>query len=356
MNSYLIEFTLLLCVFTLFYVLVKNRLDYIIQRRYIFLAIFTSLSFPFIPQISSEPLGQFGIVLPELMIAAEGQAFGNLSTHFSWTQVLQHFFIGITALLLLSFATAILKLLFIIKHGTLTHEGDKKIILSSEIKNPCSFFNYILLPANITFTTIERAAIIKHESLHIEYKHSQEKILIELIKIIFWWHPALWYFKKELTLIHEYQVDDTMVNIMNPKSYRDILLQLVIHPPGLRMSNPLSSHIKKRFIMMNQNKKQLSKSSSWLLTLAFISSTFFIHACQKDDSTPSTNIVKPIEKTETDKAIYEYAVIDTVVSFNPETLEEKVQVIREDYQAYKNPEIMPLFQAALIQNAQHRIS
>ena len=94
-------------------------------------------------QISSEPLGQFGIVLPELMIAAEGQAFGNLSTHFSWTQVLQHFFIGITALLLLSFATAILKLLFIIKHGTLTHEGDKKIILSSEIKNPCSFFNYI---------------------------------------------------------------------------------------------------------------------------------------------------------------------------------------------------------------------
>ena len=134
-----------------------------------------------------------------------------------------------------------------------------------------------------------------------------------------------------------------MVNIMNPKSYRDILLQLVIHPPGLRMSNPLSSHIKKRFIMMNQNKKHLSKGRSLFLALAIILSSFFIHACQTDDSTASSNIDKPIEKAETSDGIYKFSVTDTVISFNPETFEEKMQRVKTDYEAYKNPETTPLY-------------
>ena len=343
MNSLLIEFTLLLCAFTLFYLIVKSKLDYNLQRRYIFLAIFISLACPFLPQFSSQTLGPFGILLPELLIATEGQTIDNIGEQISWIQIAKYLFIAITTILLISFTSAIFKLLRIIKKGTLAHEEGQKIILSTEIKNPCSFFDYILLPAHIAFTPVERAAIIKHETLHIEYKHSQEKIFIELIKIIFWWHPALWYFKKELTLIHEYQVDETMVNIMNPKSYRDILLQLVIHPPGLRMSNPLSSHIKKRFIMMNQNKKHLSKSSSWLLTIAFITTTFFIHACQTEDATPSDNVVQLIDKTETANGIYKYSETDTVIAFNPETFEEKIQVMTTEYEAYQNPETMPLY-------------
>ena len=358
MINYFFEFSLLLFTFTVFYLLIKNKSNYGILRKYIFLSIIISLGAPLLPHFGSSPLslGEYGVLLPELLIQPESHDFVTISPwSFPWLAVAGWGIKIVSFTLLMIFIYSIIKLFFIIKNGLTSIEKDYKVVTSKSVKNPCSFFDYILLPEGSIFSEHEKAAIIRHEALHIKYKHSREKLLLEVARIFLWWHPSLWYFKREIDLLHEYQVDDKMIHIMNPKSYRDILLQLIIHPPGLRMTNPLSSHIKKRFLMMNQNKKQFGKVTSLMLAIALISSAFFIHACQSDETTSisatedkTKNVLTQTWKETETKAVensnlYTFTRIDTTVIFDPETMHEDVVVVRSEVEAYSKPDVMPLF-------------
>ena len=43
--------------------------------------------------------------------------------------------------------------------------------------------------------------------VHIEQKHSWDKLFIEFVQAVFWFNPIFYWLKKELFLIHEYLAD-----------------------------------------------------------------------------------------------------------------------------------------------------
>jgi len=150
----------------------------------------------------------------------------------------------------------------------------RKIIYTSkkELKNghvlvkvernipPFSFFNFIFLNLNTDQTKLDQ--ILEHELVHIEQKHSFDLVFAQIVAILHWFNPLVWYLQKTIKTNHEFIADNTVINkghdIIN---YQELLLKEFISIPSIQLTNSLNlTNIKKRIKMMNASKsKTLAK-------------------------------------------------------------------------------------------------
>ena len=95
-----------------------------------------------------------------------------------------------------------------------------------------------------------------HEESHIRHHHSYERILIEGLKIFYWWNPFLWIAARDVEAVQEFEADhDVIVQGYRPAAYMEILFkQLFGYSPDI--ANGLrNSLIKKRLKMMTTERK-----------------------------------------------------------------------------------------------------
>ncbi|HEY1056522.1 MAG TPA: M56 family metallopeptidase, partial [Emticicia sp.] len=103
-----------------------------------------------------------------------------------------------------------------------------------------SFFNLIFLNTN-GLTDIEKAQIIAHECVHIKHLHSIDILLVELCKIILWFNPIIYFYKKSLVEVHEFEVDLHIIQQFDSKNYAHLLLKLGINHT-VDLTNQFSLH------------------------------------------------------------------------------------------------------------------
>ena len=60
-------------------------------------------------------------------------------------------------------------------------------------------------PEIAALTKEEKEQIIKHEITHATKLHSIDILLVEFLKVIFWFNPAVYYLKSLITSIHEFK-------------------------------------------------------------------------------------------------------------------------------------------------------
>lgn len=85
---------------------------------------------------------------------------------------------------------------------------------------PFSFFKNLFWKNSILINSDLGSQILKHEMVHIEQKHSFDKIFMEIVTGLFWFNPIFWFIKKEINLIHEYLADKKAVKNRTPKHLR----------------------------------------------------------------------------------------------------------------------------------------
>ncbi len=85
---------------------------------------------------------------------------------------------------------------------------------------PFSFFKNLFWKNTILLNSDLGRQILKHEMVHIEQKHSFDKVFIEVVIGIFWFNPVFWMIKKEINLIHEYLADKKAVRKSDTKALR----------------------------------------------------------------------------------------------------------------------------------------
>ncbi|MBN1182009.1 MAG: SUMF1/EgtB/PvdO family nonheme iron enzyme [Bacteroidales bacterium] len=143
-----------------------------------------------------------------------------------------------------------------------------------------SFFKYIFINTR-NLNNEDREDIILHEELHVKQRHSMDIILIELMKVLFWFNPAIWYLKKSLIKTHECLADEYVLKKESDKTtnYQSLLLKQYLSNINIELAHPFNySLIKFRIKMMTKNK------SKWwaryklifalpVLTLAFVAFT-----------------------------------------------------------------------------------
>jgi len=143
------------------------------------------------------------------------------------------------------------------KYGTRDLLGYKIVPIDNNL-SPFSFFNFIFInPEKIQENELKN--VLYHEGEHARKLHTMDIILLEIICIIQWFNPFVWFYKLALREIHEYEADLRVIkNGENKLNYQKLILQQVFgnqffHVVHNFLTNSLT---KKRITMISKIKSK----------------------------------------------------------------------------------------------------
>jgi TonB family protein len=159
----------------------------------------------------------------------------------------------IAGLLLVRICYSCLKIYRMIKHNPVQSFAPYLFIKSNAVTAPCSFFSYIFWDANTSLESPEGRQILQHEMVHIEEKHSVDKMILELITALCWINPFFYLYKQELAIIHEFIADKKTAARNNVAQYAQTILQMALQSNQLAITNSFfHPPIKRRILMLTQ--------------------------------------------------------------------------------------------------------
>jgi len=269
MEIYLLKFSACLLVFWLAYILFLERQKmHYFKRFYLLSALALALVIPTLtiteyikPVVANFETTPVFIPMESFVeMPIEETPFLNLET----TLWLIYIFGGI--LFLFRFVINLIKInRRISKNKNITKRSFIYVLLRENLI-PHSFFKYIFLNKTQYESNNIPKEVMLHEETHAEQLHSLDIIIIELLQIVFWFHPMIYILKHHIKLNHEFLADQAVLKIgTDTKTYQNILLQFSSSTNEYQLSSTINySSIKKRFTVM---KTQTSKTRMWLSTL-----------------------------------------------------------------------------------------
>lgn len=93
----------------------------------------------------------------------------------------------------------------ILKHRIKSLDGNR-VVENGKYGIPFSFFNIIFINPKF-HKQDDLPEIIAHEKVHIRENHWFYLLLIELLTVIFWFNPFIWFFERSIKQNHEYLAD-----------------------------------------------------------------------------------------------------------------------------------------------------
>jgi hypothetical protein len=168
---------------------------------------------------------------------------------------------------------------------------------------PFSYFKNLFWKNTIIINSEVGKQILKHEMVHIEQKHSYDKIFIEIITAIFWFNPFFHIIKKEISLIHEYLADKKAVKKSDTKAFAQMLLASHFSGKELQATSPfLSSNLKKRLKMLQkpQTKFGYARRIFALPVLFTVAFAYMVNAKNKEIAENNIEIEKAVSEIKKD--------------------------------------------------------
>ena len=178
------------------------------------------------------------------------------------------------------------------------------IYVLSNSNQAFSFLNFIFIGENST----DFQTIFQHEVVHKERAHSLHLVVLELLKIIFWFNPILILYQNKLAEVHEFEVDATVVQKDKVKYYESIINQ-IFQVSNWSFTNNFfnQSLIKKRIVMLQKSKSKKRALIKYFLVvpMVVVSVLFFSNCIEKEEELPvvyKTNSSTEEELSEENKA------------------------------------------------------
>lgn len=138
---------------------------------------------------------------------------------------------------------------------------------------PFSFFRLVFIPEHLLGDPgLEK--VLLHERAHIMKLHSLDLVFLEMLSIVFWFHPVIWYLRREIKMQHEFEADRYVLDHKVDKVfYQQMLINYSFRAYCHPITNPFNfSPLKKRVMMMN---KQSKKSKTGMILGMLTSLTLF---------------------------------------------------------------------------------
>ena len=267
MGLYILKSVLCLSVCLCFYHLVLEQEKAHKTKRYFLLAslvlsflvpLITFTSYEYVEPISDPTT---------LLTLADGEDAAVNKANTSLNIILGIYCLGV-AVYLIRFLINLNKIrVSILQHNTVKNNIYTAVLVLKRIV-PHSFFNYIFINKDAYTTNAIPAEVFQHEEAHIKQKHSLDLLFIEVLQIIFWFNPLLYFTKKAIKLNHEFLADEAVVNQhKNIETYQHLLVNFSSNPHQVALSSSFNYSLTKKRILM------LSKSSSklkWLRLFAIL--------------------------------------------------------------------------------------
>jgi len=277
---YFAKVSLYLTLFYACYWLLLRRYTFFQWNRYYLIGTLVSATFlPFLSYPES---------VPEMPVVY--QATANItsiqfrsqpvSDTFSWNELATIiYFVGAFVSLLI-FGKQLRQLISFARTGeVLKLEGCKLILIDSDEVGSFSFLNTIVV--NKTDYAHNLDTILRHEMAHIQQLHSLDILLLEMLRIAFWFNPLLILYKRSLQEVHEFLAEETAIN---RELYANFLLSYALRLPVAGLTNQFfkSSQIKSRVRMIYKSRSNKWFKSAYLVAIIFMGTVaLFVASCEK---------------------------------------------------------------------------
>jgi len=218
----IIESIITLAIFYAFYkVFLRKETFFKLNRVYLLCSLIFAVTIPFFnitinlfPAISSN-----GEVINKLVGFKQGYNQLNAviiyaySGKLTWNIFIDYLYIIYLLGVFISslfFTIGLIRIFLLILNSTPKKYGRYRIIESSKILIPFSLFRWIIInPEKHTSEDMEQ--IIAHEKMHAFQLHSIDLIIIEVLVILFWFNPFIYWYRKSIREVHEYLADQAVV-------------------------------------------------------------------------------------------------------------------------------------------------
>ena len=128
------------------------------------------------------------------------------------------------------------------------------LVRTSETHSPFSFFRYLFWSRSLRLAAEEENYVLQHELAHLRQYHSLDIVLLELLGILFWFLPPIYYYKTALRNVHEYLADAAVYDTAPKKQYGQLLLKQAQSGQHPALAHSIfHSQLKQRIIMMTKN-------------------------------------------------------------------------------------------------------
>lgn len=200
------------------------------------------------------------VQLPEVLIT------GNASEQsvWSWADIMTCIYIiGVVAIFLMTVVLTVRLTRQLRQCEHITDNRGNTIVLTDCATSPFCLFHYIVMSRDDYANN--RNYILTHEQEHIRLGHCIDLVVLQAATIMQWFNPFVWLIGKNLKAIHEFEVDEAVLNKgIDATQYQQFL---VIKAVGNRLqpfaNNLNKESLKRRIIMMNQKK-----SNRWMMLKA----------------------------------------------------------------------------------------
>lgn len=255
-------------LYSLFYFFLKKETFHKFNRVCLLFTLVASLVLPLVHINVSHPTAvnqaviastEYVTTLPTIVVTPETKA-----PLLTWNDVLAGIYWTGLCIMLLYLILQLVQTYLLIKGGLRhTDKFGNTVILKDDVKSPFSIFHYIVM--SVEDYENHRQNILTHEQEHIRMCHSYDLLLLEVVKVIQWFNPFVWFLENDLKTLHEYQADEAVINQgIDAKQYQQLL---VVKAVGNRLqpfaNNLRRGSLKKRIIMMYQKK-----SNRWMMLKA----------------------------------------------------------------------------------------
>ncbi len=153
----------------------------------------------------------------------------------------------------------------VIRNGRRIPQDDgTTVIVTDDGATPSSWMHYIFLSPEDAGSP--EPSIIRHERAHIALRHSWDLLLVDIVKAVQWFNPAIWMLRRDLSVVHEYEADKAVLDAgADARAYQLLLVRKAMTESGYTLANGFSFSTLRGRIRMMQNRPSGARGAWKLL-------------------------------------------------------------------------------------------
>lgn len=281
--TYILESTICISVFyMLFRLLMRKETSFAVNRATLLTIVVASVIVPMvqlpqlmqtpvhvelIPDFSESKVQIQNLPAPENTASFEVQqpvgetASATNELTIPLETLLRYFYLAGVLVALLLFIRNVIQIFLLSRKATVQQmDGYRLLIVDREV--PSFAFGRSVVISQTDYDA-HGSAILAHEQAHIRLNHFVDLLLLELVRTIHWFNPAVYALIGDLKEIHEFQADEqTLHSGIDATQYQLLVIQKGVGPRRFALANSFNHcQIKKRITMMNKSKT--SKAWRW---------------------------------------------------------------------------------------------
>lgn len=216
---------------------------------------------------------------------------------FSWPFIREIlvliYYIGVL-LSALFFMAALIRIILLISFGKKVRYGRYKIIETKKPMVPFSLFKWVIINPE-KYSSHDIRQVIAHEKIHAFQLHSLDLIIIEVLVILFWFNPFIYWYRKSIREVHEYLADEAVLrNGFDKMSYQQLLLKQASGSRFIGLTSTFSyslskNRLKMLTMMKSKNSSKIKLALAIPLAVAFM--VFFTNSADFVNASNHTELV-----------------------------------------------------------------